>query len=388
MPESIRVKFDASGWRDVVDDDDHKTSDRLRERLTHFLLAENVVCLIGSGASIAVGGPSMNELWSVASGQSGFDEALKRSGYKVPVDGNGNVEEFLSRCQLAEEFNSSGPDLKTFLKAVEKAIVAKCRGFLTNETTLASHCDLLRRLARLPNDKSRVRVFTTNYDVCLERAAGLIGLPVIDGFSHTYPQRFDGRHYEYDLVRRIPNQREPLYVDGVFHLYKLHGSVDWKNSNGDIERDSATDEAVMIYPRATKYQLSYRAPFLEMMARFQFALRQANTTTVFAIGFGFNDDHLSEPILSALASNPHFNLVVATKALESAAEGEANGRANSYLNRFSKFVGNDAFENVVLLDCDFGQFVTLVPNPAGQLENQRFVELVKALRVEDATCKK
>ena len=173
----------------------------------------------------------------------------------------------------------------------------------------------------------------------------------------------------------------------MFHLYKLHGSVDWKKSNGDIERDGATEEAVMIYPRATKYQLSYRPPFLEMMARFQFALRQPNTT-LFAIGFGFNDDHLSEPILSALGSYPHFNLVIATKALEAAAEKTANGEPNSYLNRFSKLAGNDAVENVLLLDCDFSQFVSLVPNAAGQSEGQRFAELVKALRVEDATCKK
>lgn len=214
MPESIRVKFDASGWLDVLDDDERKTSDRLRERLTHSVLAENVVCLIGSGASIAVGGPSMNDLWGVATSQPGFTKALKRSGYKVSENGQGNVEELLSRCQMAEEFNSSRTDLKTFLKAVEKAILAKCRSFLTKETTLTSHCDLLRRLARRPNDKTRVRIFTTNYDVCLEHAAGLIGLPVIDGFSHTYPQRFDGRHYEYDLVRRVPNQREPDYVDG------------------------------------------------------------------------------------------------------------------------------------------------------------------------------
>ena len=387
MPQSIRVKLDASGWRDVLNDDESKTSDRLRERLTHSVLAENVVCLIGSGASIAVGGPSMNDLWGVASRESGFNEALTQAGYKVPADGKGNVEEFLSRCQMVEEFNSSGPDLKTFLKGVEMAIVSKCRSFLTKETTLTPHCDLLRRLARRPNDKSRVRVFTTNYDVCLEHAAGLIGLPVIDGFSHTYPQRFDGCHYEYDLVRRVPNQREPDYVDGVFHLYKLHGSVDWKSSKGDIERDHATEATVMIYPRATKYQLSYRPPFLEMMARFQFSLRQPNTT-LFAIGFGFNDDHLSEPILSALASNPHFNLVIATKALETSAEETASGEANSYLNRFSKLAGNDAVENVLLLDCDFSQFVSLIPNPAGQSESQRFAELVKALRVEDATCKK
>lgn len=387
MPQPIRVKLDSSGWVEAVNDGERKTGDRLRERLTHSLLAENVVCLVGSGPSIGVGGPSMDNLWDVAASQPGFDQALKRSGYSAPEGKKGNVEEFLSRCQMAEEFLTSQPDLKTFLKAVEKAILTRCRDFPTKETDLSSHRDLLRRLARRSTDKARVRVFTTNYDLCLERAAGMLGLPVIDGFSHTYPQRFDGRHFEYDLVRRVPNQREPDFVDGVFHLYKLHGSVDWKASSGDIERDASTEEAVMIYPRATKYQLSYRAPFLEMMARFQFALRQPNTT-LFAIGYGFNDDHLSEPILSALASNPHFNLVIATKDLESAADATANGQPNSYLNRFSKLVGNDAIENVLMLDCDFDQFVSVVPNPAGQSEGQRFAELVKALRVEDPTCKK
>lgn len=218
-------------------------------------------------------------------------------------------------------------------------------------------------------------VYTTNYDLCIEQAAGQAGLPVIDGFSHTDPQRFDGRNYDLDYVRRVPNQREPRFVEGAFQLYKLHGSVNWKDWNGEIIRDPQTEQGVMIFPRDSKYQLSYQHPFLEMMARFQFALRQPNTT-LFVLGFGFNDDHLSEPILSALRSNPQFNLVLATRSLSEKSEGTD---ANRYFKVFSELAGASGLENVTLLDCTFDEFLPLVPSAGGQSDEQRFADIVRRI---------
>lgn len=61
----------------------------------------------------------------------------------------------------------------------------------------------------------------------------------------------------------------------------------------------------MIFPAKGKYQQSYIQPHLELIAKFLQGLRDPNICLITS-GFGFNDDHLSEPIYAALQSNPAF----------------------------------------------------------------------------------
>ena len=368
----LKVKLSPNGWQEIQESADDAVRQAVTQRLRKSALNPNIICLIGSGVSLGVGGPSMSDLWALAEKQPYFDHAIKKSGYPA---GNQNIEAFLSHCQLVERLHGTDTNLGCFIRGVQQAITAACRDFLKPTTPLSSHCSFLQRLVRRSNDGPRAMVFTTNYDLCIEQAAGQSSLPVIDGFSHTDPQRFDGRNYDLDYVRRIPNQREPSFVEGAFHLYKLHGSVNWATRNGEIIRDAQTEESVMIFPRDSKYQLSYQQPFLEMMARFQFALRQPNAT-LFALGFGFNDDHLSEPILAALRSNPQFNLVVATCALEKRADGS---EPNKYLKALSELAGESGIESVTLIDGTFDQFVPLVPTTGGQSDEQRFTEVVRRI---------
>jgi hypothetical protein len=372
VEKPLAAKLDSKGWQEIGAAQDDPVRQALSQRLSQRVLDPNIICLIGSGVSRGVDGPSMEDLWKLAEQQPNFEHALKKSGH--PKDKR-DIETFLSRCRMAEKFYGTDIDLDAFLTATEKAITTACRKFLAVTTPLPMHSSFLQRLARRSSDAPRSLVFTTNYDLCIEQAAGQAGLPVIDGFSHTDPRRFDGRNYDLDYVRRVPNQREPNFVEGAFHLYKLHGSVNWAARGGEIVRDAQTERAVMIFPRDSKYQLSYQQPFLEMMARFQFALRQPNTT-LFALGFGFNDDHLSEPILAALRSNLQFNLVVATRSLQENSEGEG---ANHYLKTLSELAGEGSIESVTLIDGTFDHFVPLVPAVGAQSDEQRFAEIARRI---------
>ena len=373
MAQSLpRVKLGAAGWQEIGALPDDATRQALTRRLSQRVLDSNIVCLIGSGVSLGVGGPSMGDLWEMAKTLTHFDHALAKSGH--PKD-EADIETFLSRCRMAEQFHGADDKLSLFISGVQKAITVACRKFLTATMPLPTHRSFLQRLARRSNNAPRTMVFTTNYDLCIEQSAGQAGLPVIDGFSHTDPQRFDGRNYDLDYVRRVPNQREPSFVEGAFQIYKLHGSVNWADRDGEIIRDAQTEQGVMIFPRDSKYQLSFQHPFLEMMARFQFALRQPNTT-LFALGFGFNDDHLSEPILAALRSNPQFSLIVATRSLEKNSEGKD---ANRYLKVLSELAGEGGIESVTLIDGTFDQFVPLVPAVGAQSDEQRFADIARKI---------
>jgi hypothetical protein len=97
----------------------------------------------------------------------------------------------------------------------------------------------------------------------------------------------------------------------------MHGSVDWKRAGNQILKTAGAEpkKPLIIYPRLSKFESSYEQPFLEMMSRFQASLRQPNTG-VLVIGFGFNDAHVTQPLLSALDSNVNLKIIVVDPGLE------------------------------------------------------------------------
>lgn len=75
-----------------------------------------------------------------------------------------------------------------------------------------------------------------------------------------------------DIVNREKTRlkQEESFIQKVFHLYKLHGSLTWeKNDNGEIEQKENPENPLMIYPSSEKYESSYKQPYFEMMSRFQ-----------------------------------------------------------------------------------------------------------------------
>lgn len=80
-------------------------------------------------------------------------------------------------------------------------ILKKCSGFATAEK-LDSHRTFLHRLSRRRARDQRLKVFTTNYDLCFELAAGQLGGIALDGFSFSKPRHYDPRFFSYDIIRR------------------------------------------------------------------------------------------------------------------------------------------------------------------------------------------
>jgi len=187
-------------------------------------------------------------------------------------------------------------------------------------------------------------------------------LIAIDGFSFSRPRIFNPSNFGYDIVRRSRvTEEHGDYLDGVFHLLKLHGSVNWEYTNEGViqENDNPNpDKACLIYPARGKYQQSYLQPHLELVSQFFASLREPNTCLIIA-GFGFNDDHLSEPIIAAIKTNPSLKLIVVDPCAESSAEGN-NSKASHYWNDLYTLAKND--HDICFLNADFEQFVNLIPD--------------------------
>lgn len=200
-------------------------------------------------------------------------------------------------------------DLQSFVEAAEIAVWEQCN-FVDDHSDLTTHELFLRKVARRSTRLQRTQVFTTNYDLAIETAARRARFNLIDGFGYG-GREFDGGSFDLDYVRRRPHEQLAL-EPSVFHLLKLHGSVDWDGSGGVVRKTSGRpSNPVLIYPSVAKYRLSYQQPYLEFMSRFQIALRQSDVGLIVA-GFGFNDEHLVAPIEAALRSNIGMRAVFVT----------------------------------------------------------------------------
>ena len=366
---------------DSDDQEKKQEAETARERLNAALLSslqmQHVVVLAGSGTSLGpVGGPSMRDLWDATT--TGDQEAsaaavAKSIGYDLS---NQNIEEFLSICDACLQV-CDDDDISGFVTSCKKIILEKCSEFLDTDK-LDAHKSFIHRLSRRRVRDPRLKVFTTNYDLCFERAAAAVGGVVIDGFSFMAPRCYDPRYFSYDIVRRPrTTDDQGNYLEGVFLLYKLHGSVNWARVAENViqEKSEPTpEEACLIYPARGKYQQSFLQPHLESMSQYLAALREPNTCLV-VMGFGFNDDHLAEPILAAVRSNPHLRLIVADPGIQK--HHESGDAPNRYWQEL--FALAEKGEDIWFINATFQDFAGLVPDLKSLTPADRLMNAVKSV---------
>jgi hypothetical protein len=396
---------DAAAWKDlnpdVPADTDPAEEQKIvaaakaaKEELKNFLLSslqmQHVVVLAGSGTSLGpiTKGPSMWALWDYCVNDnpdtgnaarkvsSVAAKVIAEVGYDTTADKE-NIEALLSRCEAYLQVKTSA-DVTAFITESKKVILAKCSEFIdpADANQLAAHRTFLHRLSRRRVRDSRLKLFTTNYDLCFETAAGRQGLVVLDGFSFTQPRQFDPRFFLYDIVRRPTTGDEvgtPL--EGVFHMYKLHGSVNWSRkaeNEIEVEQEPSPDSACLIYPAKGKYQQSYVQPHLELVSQYFSVLREPNTCLI-VTGFGFNDDHLSEPILAAVRTNPHLRLIIVNPSADDlTARPKERNKYWETLFSLSK-----QGEDVWLINANFGKFAEMIPDLKSLTPAQRLTRDIK-----------
>lgn len=150
-------------------------------------------------------------------------------------------------------------------------------------------------------------------------------------------------------------------------------------------------EPVLIYPRSSKYQESFEAPYLDMIGALQAALREPDTAVIVS-GFGFNDDHIGRPILSAVESNMSLRLIVCdpifldAAALPTAAHThpEAKPTENRFLKSFMALAaGGDA--RLHLINGRFEDMAVVLPDLMGETDRERHVQRIRSIREEAET---
>ena len=246
---------------------------------------ENLLLLTGAGSSIGWGksgklGKSMANLWDDAEAlltTEVFGKLLETIRYNETwEDGTivKNLEKVLSMSTPAIPYIPKADiDIEDCVNRIKDFIKEACQLSLPDNSP---HTLLLNKITKRKVTLPRFKLFTLNYDLMFEQAAYESNFVVIDGFSFSQPRIFSGRNFDYDIVSRNQSRvkEEDNFIQKVFHLYKLHGSVNWERQDNKIIQKENPNSPLMIYPHQSKYESSYEQPYFEMMSRFQSNLRK------------------------------------------------------------------------------------------------------------------
>jgi hypothetical protein len=137
-----------------------------------------------------------------------------------------------------------------------------------------------------------IEVFTPNYDLLIEEALERAEIPFFDGFTGTYEPFFDPASIaRNDLPSRWAR------------VWKLHGSLGWRESGGSVVRAGGRNATSLIYPDHLKYDHIQKLPFTALFDRLRAFLLQPDTLLV-SCGFSYADSHISAVIDECLSANP------------------------------------------------------------------------------------
>lgn len=330
------------GSEEIILDSDQ--SGKLVQRLREYLSLRNVALLIGNGASVPLKAPNIGNVRSIVNELEVEPYALKDSSDQTDAlsmldvllpDGKllgvepflGTLYQLRALIQTLPHNTLSVNDVKIEAKSIQalerlikKWLFLRCEpvGVTDGQNDLTSHKELLRRFLLRPVSLPRLKVFTTNYDLAIERALDEIGVWYFDGFVGTVSRALRSESYHYDLY--FPGETtegKVSRVDRVVQLYKLHGSLNWRrrtDGNGiDIIMDNKRPEndnygEVMIYPSPLKVAEMHGYPYSEMLRQFAFHIHQPQSV-LFTVGYSFRDDHINRIIYQAL-SIPSFVLII------------------------------------------------------------------------------
>lgn len=330
------------GVKTILDTEENKA--RLVQRLRQYLEVRNLSVLVGNGSSIPLGAPLIGSCQKIKEELDKDEHKLKDAEQQerakavlhsllkeAPAIGVEPMLAVLLNIQanallLNNEVQGdiSAGDAILLERLLKKWLYHRCCALnFTAAERLHDQEEFFRRLLLRSTNLPRVRVFTTNYDLILERALDNLGVMYFDGFLGTIHRNLRTESYHYDLY--YPGETTEgrvSRVDRVLHLYKLHGSINWRRrgrSGADDIVCSHTDPAdadygdVMIYPSPLKVTEMNGYPYAEMFRHFSNSLHQPQSALL-AVGYRFQDDHINRLIYQAL-SIPSFTLIIVTPSI-------------------------------------------------------------------------
>jgi hypothetical protein len=294
-----------------------REAEEIREQLGSD--KRRLILFLGAGTSQAVGIDSVSSLTTnvkpelSASQQAQFDKILAaRSG--------SHVEHVLNHVRLCRELIEAsatksadgfgGSEAAEMDRAICRAIYKGVN--IDPPQGFGTHANFAAWLNSIQRAKP-VEIFSTNYDLLIERGLEIAGVPYFDGFIGSVKPYFSDAASELDdeAFSRIPKS--------WVRLWKLHGSIGWRYLVEDftgvrkvvalplLEPGVADD--LMIFPSREKYSDSRRLPFVALHDRLR-RLTASGESLLLVMGYSFGDEHINDILFGNLRANNRLAITV------------------------------------------------------------------------------
>ncbi|WP_399546607.1 SIR2 family protein [uncultured Granulicatella sp.] len=159
-----------------------------------------------------------------------------------------------------------------------------------------------------------VNIFTTNYDLFIERSLDLLmkndNLIFNDGANGYFYKVLDSSNYNKSVAYRGLNENYLNELPSI-SLIKPHGSMNWEKgeNNQILIRTCTVNHPVVVRPTGLEGQETYlNNHFHDMLRVFQLELDKPQSVLI-VIGFSFQDDHIAKMIRRAL-KNPELMIYI------------------------------------------------------------------------------
>lgn len=297
----------------------------IREFKTQLAYAKRMGFFFGAGTSCALGVPNIADLTTqvkaaLPAPQRAQFEAIENdlSGGAPPA----NIEDVLNHMRRIRELTHDKPD-KEYLgisgESAQQLDTQICKHIHATITAAEEKADLTapKRFLSWLNVLDRQypkEIFTTNYDLVVERSLEASRIPYFDGFVGSYEPFF----LQEAVARSVaPNDITNSWI----RLWKIHGSLSWfwklnpgeKSEQivrvGKFDKASAAHQELVIYPSKEKYASSRKQPFIAYFDRLHAYLLDGELLFVIT-GYSFSDQHINDIVFNCLRQNKRLFCVV------------------------------------------------------------------------------
>ncbi|HEV3085719.1 MAG TPA: SIR2 family protein [Candidatus Elarobacter sp.] len=282
-----------------------------------------------------------------------------------------------SRYAKQDFTDSRQTELKSLLAKVNKTLSMACDlandASKENEDLRAHRTFFSRVVASRRGDLPRLRVYTTNYDLVIEKSLDNLGLDYIDGFIGTVNRTLRMDVYSREYYTTIPptNDRRPRRLADFLYFYKIHGSLNWRSRTDhsrtmvdrvlQIPNYSTTpyDDLSLIYPTPQKEADTLGYPYSDLLRAFGGTLSEPDTALL-TFGYGFSDEHINRIIAQSLASNSTLAIIIVDPYLLQT-DGDEDTLVDTPIARFAG-IDDARVAAITGEDCTFVRFAdTFLP---------------------------
>lgn len=228
-------------------------------------------------------------------------------------DGNRYIEAMLTRFRLKVDAIGAGETLagldraglETARDTIQATIASAVQPLEDEIPAVLPHHHLARWLS-LASRQRPVEIFTTNYDLLLERALEELQVPSFDGFAGSFRPFF---------LPQSLTQADSGPASWT-RLWKIHGSVNWMWAEiggvRRIVRTQPTDSGELILPSYRKYDESRKQPYIAILDRLGRFLAQDDALLVTS-GYSFGDEHVNDVLFAALGRPSRTHLIALSR---------------------------------------------------------------------------